>query len=156
MTKRHQNIELSLFHHHTDVQIRFADMDAFNHVNNAIYLTYMEIARTDYWKERINWDWNETGIIIARSEVDYILPLTLSHQLRVYVKTTRVGKSSFDIDYILTTGDKDDIKTHAKGKTVCVCIDYETNKTTSIPDKYRNKMEDDAADMSNLTEQSFS
>ncbi|WP_036602909.1 acyl-CoA thioesterase [Olivibacter sitiensis] len=146
MTKRHTNIDLSQFHHHTDIQIRFADMDAFNHVNNAVYLTYLEIARTDYWHKVIDWNWDEMGIIIARSELDYILPITLTDRLKVYVKTTRVGKSSFDIHYILISTKGTNTKTHALGKTVCVCFDYKANNSCGIPQKYKERMEEDAAD----------
>lgn len=137
MTKRQQNTDSSRFNFKTALQIRFADMDAFNHVNNAIYLTYMEIARTSYWEKVVHWDWNEMGVIIARAEVDYLIPLTVYHQLEVHVKTTRVGNSSFDLEYLLTTTGNDKQQVHATGKTACVCFDYKANKTTTIPEKYK-------------------
>ncbi len=52
--------KLSNYKYKTPIPIRFSDMDAFGHVNNAIYLTYFEIARSNYWRDIIGWDWNET------------------------------------------------------------------------------------------------
>ncbi len=128
------------FKYKTPIHIRFSDMDAFGHVNNAIYLTYFEIARGDYWTNIIEWDWNEMGIILGRSEIDYKKPITLNDQIVCYVRTSRVGNSSFDVEYILSkvVGDKEEICT--TGKTVCISYDYKAAKSSPIPVKQRKKM----------------
>ncbi|MBW4891341.1 acyl-CoA thioesterase [Mucilaginibacter sp. HMF5004] len=131
---------LANFKYKTPIHIRFSDMDAFGHVNNAIYLTYFEIARGDYWTNIIEWDWDEMGIILGRSEIDYRKPITLNDTIVCYVRTSRVGNSSFDVEYILSkvVDDKEDICT--TGKTVCISYDYKSNKSMPIPDKQRKKM----------------
>jgi acyl-CoA thioester hydrolase len=131
---------LANFKYKTPIHIRFSDMDAFGHVNNAIYLTYFEIARGDYWTHIIEWDWNEMGIILGRSEIDYRKPITLDDQIVCYVRTSRVGNSSFDVEYILSKiiGDKEEICT--TGKTVCISYDYKLGKSMPIPEKQRKKM----------------
>jgi len=48
---------LADFKYKTSIETRFADFDMMGHVNNAVYFTYMEIARTKYWKQAIDWDW---------------------------------------------------------------------------------------------------
>jgi acyl-CoA thioester hydrolase len=116
-------------------------MDAFRHVNNANYLTFCEIARTEYWKKKIKWDWNKMGIIIARVEIDYLKPLTLKDKLIVHVRTSKVGNKSFELEYILTSKLKDQQIIHASASTVCVCIDYKNNTTAPIPSKYKQIME---------------
>lgn len=128
------------FKYKTPIHIRFSDLDAFGHVNNAIYLTYFEIARGEYWKNIIEWDWNEMGIILGRSEIDYRKPLTLEDQIVCYVRTSRVGNSSFDVEYILVRvkDDKEEICTF--GKTVCISYDYKQGKSSPIPEKQRKKM----------------
>jgi len=60
--------KLTDYKYKTLIPIRFSDIDSFGHVNNAVYLTYFEIARIGYWKEIINWDWSNTGIILGRSD----------------------------------------------------------------------------------------
>ena len=117
-------------------------MDAFGHVNNAVYLTYFEIARGDYWRNIIKWDWNEMGIILGRSEIDYRKPITLDDAIKCYVRTSRVGNSSFDVEYILVRikDDKEEICT--TGKTVCISYDYKLAKSSPIPKAQRNQMID--------------
>ncbi|QNL50068.1 acyl-CoA thioesterase [Olivibacter sp. SDN3] len=136
-----QKDHLEDFKFRTPVEIRFIDLDAFRHVNNAIYLTYCEVARTKYWQEVIKWDWNLMGIIIASATIDYIKPLTLKDQLLIYVRTSKVGNKSFELAYILTSESQKGITIHAKAKTTCVCIDYNTNKTSLIPSDYKKTME---------------
>lgn len=129
------------FHYKTLIPLRFADIDALGHVNNAIYLTYFEIARSCYWKEVIEWDWDLAGIIIRRSIVDYLKPIILTDEIYTYVKTSRIGTSSFDLDYIIVkiVDGKEEICT--TGQTLCVTFDYKTNRSVPIPASQRLKME---------------
>ena len=128
------------FKYETSIQIRFSDMDAFGHVNNAVYLTYFEIARGNYWRQIIEWDWNLMGIILGRSEIDYRKPITLDDEIKCYVRTSRVGNSSFDVEYILVkiVDGKEDVCT--TGKTVCISYDYKAGKSCPIPAEQRKKM----------------
>lgn len=122
-------------------------MDAFNHINNAVYLTYFEVARTHYWRNLIRWDWDEMGIILARAEIDFLRPILLSDEIRVYVRTSRVGSTSFDLEYIIASSNKEGEEVlYATGKTVCVSFDYKTNKPTPIPVAQRENMLKDSKD----------
>lgn len=136
--------DFSTFNFAADIQIRFADMDNFGHVNNAIYLTYFEIARGRYWRDVIKWDWKALGIIIARAEIDYVSQLTMHHKAKVYLRTSRVGNTSFDIEYAMVRIDGEGAEILvAQGKTVCVVFDYKNQRPTTIPDEQRARMEDD-------------
>lgn len=130
------------YHYKTSIPIRFADIDAFGHVNNAIYLTYFEIARSVYWKEIIRWDWNQVGIIVRKSEIEYLRPIQLNDEIYAYVRTSRIGNSSFDVEYILVkkVNGKEEICT--TGLTSCVAYDYNLNKAVPIPAYQKNKMRD--------------
>ncbi len=130
------------FQYKTLIPIRFADIDAFGHVNNAIYLTYFEIARSTYWEEVIKWDWDEVGIIIRRSVVDYLKPILLTDEIYTYVKTSRIGTSSFDLDYIIVKIVDGQEEICTSGQTLCVTFDYKTNKPVPIPVYQRHKMEE--------------
>jgi acyl-CoA thioester hydrolase len=139
MTNRQFNT-IEGFKYKIKIPIRFADIDAFGHVNNAIYLTYFEIARSSYWDEIIEWNWDELGIIIRRSLVDYLKPIHLNDEIYAYVKTSRIGNSSFDLDYILVKiiDGREEICT--SGQTICVTFDYKSKLSVPIPEKQRNKM----------------
>ncbi|MCR8556300.1 acyl-CoA thioesterase [Mucilaginibacter sp. BJC16-A38] len=124
----------------TPIAIRFSDIDAVGHVNNAIYLTYFEVARFNYWKEAINWNLRENGVIVGRSEVNYLKPITLEDEIFCYVRTTRIGNSSFDIMHLLVRITPHGEEICTTGKTVCISYDYSLNKSISIPQKERDMM----------------
>jgi acyl-CoA thioester hydrolase len=124
----------------TPISIRFSDIDAVGHVNNAIYLTYFEVARFNYWREIIGWNLQENGVIVGRSEVNYLKPITLDDEIFCYLRVSRIGNSSFDVMHLLvkTTPDGEEICT--TGKTVCISYDYSVNKSVAIPQRERQKM----------------
>jgi len=131
---------LDSFKYKTVIETRFADFDMMGHVNNAVYFTYMEIARTKYWMQAINWDWKQTGVVIAHASLDYILPIFIADKISVYVRTSRIGESSFDLEYLLvkTAHGKEEIC--SRGKTVCVAFDYTSKSKATIPINERAKM----------------
>ena len=131
---------ISDFNYKTLIPLRFTDFDTFGHANNAVYLTYFEIARSNYWTEVIHWDWNAMGIIIASAEVRYITPIRLNDQLFAYVRTSNVGNTSFTLEYILARVINGTEEICTRGSTVCVTYDYSINQKTLIPDYQRAKM----------------
>ena len=136
-----QSISTETFHYKTRIPVRFADIDAFGHVNNAIYLTYFEIVRSAYWNEIIEWDWNSVGIILRNSHVEYLKPIMLNDEVYAYVKTSRIGGSSFDLEYLLVKIINGEEQICTSGSTLCVTYDYNAGKPVPIPDYQRKKME---------------
>jgi len=128
------------FKYKTNIEMRFADLDLMGHVNNAVYFTYMEIGRTKYWKHAIKWDWTKTGVVIGQASIDYIVPLFLEDKISMYVRTSRIGNTSFDLEYLIVKDVNGKEVICSKGKSVCVAFDYSTKKPSAIPDKERNKM----------------
>jgi acyl-CoA thioester hydrolase len=124
----------------TVIPVRFSDMDVYGHVNNAVYLTYFEIARTNYWREVINWNWNDNGIILGRSEINYLKPINRDDQISCYVRTTRIGNSSFDVMHVLVKHTENGEEICTTGKTVCISYDYNANKSVPIPSNERRRM----------------
>jgi acyl-CoA thioester hydrolase len=131
---------LADFKYKTSIETRFADFDMMGHVNNAVYFTYMEIARTKYWKQAIDWDWEQTGVVIAQASLDYISPVYLKDQISIYVRSSRIGNTSFDLEYLLVKHINGKEEIAAKGKSVCVAFDYASQKPAPIPSKEKNKM----------------
>jgi acyl-CoA thioester hydrolase len=130
-----QENSLNDFKYKTSIPIRFSDIDLFGHVNNAIYLTYFEQARSNYWNEIVHWDWNAMGIILAKAEVEYLSPVVLTDKLFAYVRTSRIGNSSWDLEYVLVAEENGQQIVKAKGKTIQVSFDYKSNKSAPIPEK---------------------
>lgn len=129
-----------IFKYRTELEMRFTDLDMMGHVNNAMYFTYMEIGRTKYWTQAIQWDWKKTGVVIGQASINYLKPLHLGDKISIYVRTSRIGNTSFDLDYMVVKMVNGQEVICSKGKTVCVVYDYETKSPAAIPDRERNKM----------------
>ncbi len=124
----------------TGLEMRFVDFDMMGHANNSVYFTYLEIARTKYWRHAISWDWKKTGVVIAKASLDYINPIFPDDKIIIYVRTSRIGKSSFDLEYLIVKTVNNKEVLCSKAKTVCVAFDYNTKKPTEIPHTEKEKM----------------
>jgi acyl-CoA thioester hydrolase len=123
--------------HKCQLQIRWADLDAFKHINNAAYLVYMQEARADFtWFSRIARGEEPllADMVVARAEVDFLSPI---HQtgttLDVEIYIEKVSNSSFVMVYEMSQGGT----LRARGKTVQVGVDMETEKARRLRDNER-------------------
>lgn len=119
----------------TSIELRFSDLDAYGHVNSAVYFTYLETARVklfhDFFREV-----SEQGIftVVARAECDFKIPIMLYDELVVTLWVARTGRSSFDLEYRLHDGAE---KTYATARTTMVCFDSIRNATVPIPESIK-------------------
>jgi acyl-CoA thioester hydrolase len=83
------------YKHKTPIQIRFKDIDKLGHVNNANHITYFELARIHYFRDVINEsvNWNEQGVILAKTEINYHRPILLSDNVFVYSRVSKMAVS---------------------------------------------------------------
>ena len=121
------------------IDVRFRDIDAMGHVNNAVYASYMEQARARYYQEVIGEGLDEVDTVLARIEVDYHKPINLGEDVSVRMRTTDIGDSSLIMEYeIVAAGE-----IAASGKTVQVVFDPGTERSTPVPDVWRERIERD-------------
>ena len=113
---------------YTDKQfVRWDDIDAFGHVNNAKYLTYIQEARF-LWSPLLE-------MVVAKAEVDYLVPIYVGgrfYDITLWVE--QIGNSSFTLGYEVI-GDNGVV--HAKVKTVQVAVSMETKKSRPLTDPER-------------------
>ena len=113
------------------IQIRFSDIDVMGHVNNAVYLSYLEYTRVHYFKQILSesWDWTTNGIILAHTEVSYLSPILLNDQPMIHMKIGKTGNKSFTLHYtILVEG-----KIMSKASSTLVCYNTHLRKSIPIP-----------------------
>jgi acyl-CoA thioester hydrolase len=122
------------------VEVRFADLDMLGHVNHAAYFTYMETARVHYVNQVLTWggDWRGLSFIVARAACDYELALRLEDAVRVCVRAARLGKKSFEFEYLLLR--ERDQAVAARASTVQVVYDYRAAASKPIPDLWRAQL----------------
>ena len=122
------------------LNIRWSDLDALNHVNNAVYLTYFEEARVKYFNDVCQWDWTTDGLILARIEIDYVKPMLFTHKPIICTRCIRIGKKSFDLEYYIFDDACPEKQTLAIGKSVLVCFEFQTHSSVEIPIEIKNKL----------------
>jgi len=124
------------------IEVRFRDIDSMGHVNNAVYLNYFEQARMKYFSEMIGekWDWQRDGIVVARQEIDYKLPVLLSDSVQIETWCEHVGNTSLVFKYNVVIERKNQKSLAVLGKTVIVCYNNIEHKVISVPEKWREKI----------------
>lgn len=114
--------------------VRFRDCDPYGHVNNAVYLTYLENSRFALWKAQ-----GVRGVILARAEVDYLAQARYGDELEVRVKLEGLGRTSFRYLYEVV-----DVTTGVQvlaARTVQVHFNYETNTPVEMTPEFRARLE---------------
>ena len=92
-----------IFDFNTPIEVRFADLDAYGHVNNTIFFTYLETARVKLFKQRFGpFLESEILFIVIRSECDYIAPIELDDPLEISVAEEQITFTSFTLPTIFT------------------------------------------------------
>ncbi|MDC0303652.1 acyl-CoA thioesterase [Flavobacteriales bacterium] len=126
-----------------DAQVRFRDTDALGHVNNAVYLSWMELGRmafTDAILPEI--DWTKIGFILAHVSIDYLEPVFLGDNVKVHMRADKIGGKSVVLECLITKTDNDGERPTAKGNNIIVAFDYQTNKSVPIPESWKKAMSD--------------
>jgi acyl-CoA thioester hydrolase len=130
---------LSGFPYVWPVEVRFRDLDALGHVNNAVFLTYLESARIAYWLELTGRSGlRGVDMILARVEIDYRSQASYREQLDVGVRVAAVGRSSVTMELKVVA--REPPRLIAESRNVMVFFDYEANRSQPLPDEMRRKL----------------
>jgi acyl-CoA thioester hydrolase len=113
--------------------VRFRDVDSMGHVNNAVFLTYIEEARIAYL---LPFGAEVTNMILARVEIDFRAPLRVGDELEIGVRPSGVGTKSFELEYVVRSADA----VAAEAKTVIVSFDYESGRSVDVPQAWREAL----------------
>ncbi len=126
-----------------DAEAVFGDLDAMGHVNNVVYLKWIETARIAYWIQvtgqkphaglpALGGASHDPGpgimsgvlidMILARTEIDYRSPVSYGEKLEVFVRTSLIKRSSIVFEYVVAA--KADGRLVAEAKTIVVCYEY--------------------------------
>jgi acyl-CoA thioester hydrolase len=122
------------------VQVRFRDIDAFGHVNNAVFFSYVELARIRYLLDVLHptTGFDRMPLILARVELDFRSPINFGEEVTVETRVERIGRSSFDMRHRMTAGPEDRLAGDVH--TVLVTYDYAQARPMPVPDPWRQRM----------------
>ena len=124
------------FRHRTPLQVRFRDTDAFGHVNNAVFATYVELARVRYLVDvlRPEGPFQRLPLILAHLSIDFRSPIELAEEVVVETRVDRIGRTSIGMAHRMTAGDG---RLAAEVASVIVVYDYASARPIPVPEDWR-------------------
>ena len=118
--------------------VRFRDLDAFGHVNNAVHASYIEEARVAYFEEVVGVDLAAVGTVVASLSIDYHRPIELGDELAVETRVSEIGTTSLTLAHDLRVGGE----VVSTASVVLVGYDYAADEPVAVPDAWRSAITD--------------
>ncbi|MDO9001763.1 MAG: acyl-CoA thioesterase [Bacteroidota bacterium] len=137
-------MEYKDYKHVIPIQIRFIDIDRLDHVNNACFLSYFELGRVKYFNQVLNKhiNWQNSGFVIARTEIDHITPIYLTDEIFCFTKIIKIGTKSITIKNSLVKKIGQEFIECANGIGVLVSMNYLNKTSIEMPLKWRQLIEE--------------
>jgi len=123
------------------ITVRYDDLDPQGHVNNAVYLTYVEISRLGYYEATGIWRGDSgmlTGMVVAHIDIDYLAPITLGQDIRVGTRLVRIGNKSLTLAFQMESLPEKALA--ARGTSVMVAYDNDAQQSIPFPPEWREKI----------------
>jgi acyl-CoA thioester hydrolase len=122
------------FRHRTRVEVRFRDIDAFGHVNNAVVSSYVEQARVRFLVDVLDVDpVGRMPLILANINIDYLSPIFFNDPVEIGSRVDWLGSTSIAMSHLLKAAERE----LARSTSVLVAYDYEQARPMPVPDDWR-------------------
>lgn len=122
----------------TEIDVRFRDIDAMGHVNNAVYATYLEQARTTYFRDVLDADLSGLATVLASLSIDFRRSVELTDEtVAVDVDIADLGTSSVTMTHDIRAGDE----VVAEAEATLVSLDPDAGEPVPIPEEHRSTIE---------------
>lgn len=130
-----------IFRHRTPIQIRFNDLDAYQHVNNNVYFSFYDLGKENYFSSVLCPDFRLQPVVplVASIHADFIEPILYEDQIVVETRVSRLGNKSFTLQQRAVNQVTERVVCQAE--TVMVCVDLKKGHSVEIPDSYRHAIE---------------
>ena len=129
------------FPFYLDIQVRYADLDTLQHVNNVAIMDYVEQARIAYYRASGIWDGTihkGFGTVVAGFKIDYLVSILYDDPVRVGVMVSHIGNKS--IRYRFQVENSENGTVFARGEVVVVSFNHETGESQPVPQEWREKI----------------
>lgn len=124
--------------------VRFSDLDAMGHLNNARFLTFYEEGRAAWCRDCLGMPPESTAypLIVAHIAIDYLLPVPFGSEVEVSTRCSKVGQKSITITGQIDLLHGDGPATASRYTAILAWYDYELKATTAIPEEARRRIRD--------------
>ena len=128
--------------HATELDVRWGDLDAFNHVNNATYLDYIQEARLR-WLVTLGKNWHGADIhpVVVNTTCNYRSAIVWPATLRIELGVGKIGSSSLTLSHRIVDAIEPEIL-YCDGHAVLVWISRESGQSVPLPDAIRGSLVD--------------
>lgn len=127
---------MDAYSHTTEIGTRFRDLDTNGHVNNAVYVSYLEQARSAYFDDVLGVPLADAEVVLVRLELEYEAPVALGDTVTVHTRVPEVGTSSFPMDHLVAVEDR----RVATASATVVPFDVDTESARQVPEEWRDSI----------------
>ena len=122
------------FKHTKKIQIRFGDIDLMGHANNGVQLSYLDLARMEYFQKVYGQviDWNDAALIVAHLDIDYLSPIMLNDKIEVHTKIYKIGNKSVSLHQNIVDSVSGELKTRTS--QVMVAFSAKLGESIMVPE----------------------
>lgn len=130
------------FKHTLDVQIRFNDIDALGHVNNAVYMEFFDLGKAKYFTAANGGpvDWRTANVVVANVNSNYLAPIYFNEPIAVQTQATYVHDRSLKLLQQLINKDNGEVKCQCA--VIMVGFDVKKGVSAPISDEWKQKLSD--------------
>lgn len=124
------------FRHRVPLQIRFNDIDMLGHLNNGVYMSFMDIGKAAYFNDVMpgNIDWKRINVVVVNINCDFYAPTYFHEQLEVLTAVVSVSERSFKIEQRIVNKNTGEVK--CIGRTIMSGFDIATAQSAPIAEDW--------------------
>ena len=129
------------FNYYHPIQVRYADLDTLQHVNNVAFLEYVESARTGYYLASGIWDGTMRqgfGMVVASNKIDFLVSIHFGDPVRVGIKVAHIGTKSLNFRFQVENSENKTV--FARGEVVMVAYNRQEDRSTKVSQEWREKL----------------
>lgn len=131
---------MSNFYVATEIQTRFCDFDVLGHLNNAIYSTYIELARVHFYQDILGMDLTRTTGVVANQTIDFKRPVKFGTPLVVLSQAETADGRTVNMTFLFAHA-QDHNKVYAKATQRMVAVDPQTSQLSHLPKRVHRDLE---------------
>ena len=130
------------FRHHLPLQMRFNDIDMLGHLNNSVYITFMDLAKTRYFQavlgDKLNW--GEIGVVVVNINCDFCAPTFFDDVIEVETAVVAIGEKSLTLEQrVYSPADE---RVRCRCRTIMSGFNAKTLTSVPISDEWREALEE--------------
>lgn len=129
------------FRHHMPLQMRFNDIDMLGHLNNSVYFTFMDLAKTRYFQAALGdkLEWGDIGVVIVNVNCDFCAPTFFDDVIEVETAVIAIGEKSLTLEQRVFSPTDGTVR--CRCRTIMSGFNAKTLKSEPISDEWREALE---------------